>query len=69
MSHPCPCTLYRLQRPDGEDLGLVPHPVPNLDAGDLVVDGRFAFWEVLSAQALDGCSTRTRTLIVVEASS
>lgn len=65
MRASCPVTLYRLRAPDGEELGVVPSPVPNMDVGDVVVDGSFGFWEVLIAQDADGSRGRMRTLVVV----
>jgi urease accessory protein UreE len=37
-------SIYRLHDPTGEDLGLLEHPAPNLEPGDVVVlaDGREA---------------------------
>lgn len=65
MHASCPVTLYRLRSPDGEELGVVPSPVPNLEVGDVVVDGHFGFWEVVLTPRAGAGPTRTRTLVVV----
>jgi urease accessory protein UreE len=40
----CTVSIYRLHDTTGEDLGLLEHPAPNLEPGDVVVvaDGREA---------------------------
>lgn len=37
---------YRLLTADGADLGLIAHPAPNVERGDVVADGRLGLWLV-----------------------
>jgi hypothetical protein len=52
------CQAYRLHDHEGDDLGLVEHPTPNVEPGDVVMldDGREAL--VTARVKTDGSSPR-----------
>jgi hypothetical protein len=43
---PSPMYRYRVHDTDGDDLGLILHPAPNLETGDIVVTDYDRRWRV-----------------------